>query len=294
MIVAIRGGLGNQLFQAAFAQYLKLQGNEVYLDTRDYPVHDRIYMLERCGFDFPVATPMHCEQALWRAKTKAGRISHKALARILKKKTFPGMVREPHKWHFSPELAHYPDLSYFDGYWMSYSYAEEGKCQFPFVHTPPPETLKIWEERLQAPHSVAVHIRRGDYAENAAIRKDYFVCDLDYFHRAMQQLTEKIPSCTFTLFSDDPAYIASQNWAPFDVKILPDFPEVGDEQIMRLFSKAHHQIISNSTYSWWGAFLNDRAGKQVFAPDHWRTNMPSHSLQGHMLPPEWTLIPTTG
>ena len=291
MIVAIRGGLGNQLFQAAFARFLKAKGNRVFVDTRDYPKHDRVYMLEGCGFDFQVATDLQCDQALWRAGIRLKRAAVKALAKTGMGAPQPGLVLEKEKFEFDPALSALPDHSFFDGLWMNIRYIEEADFSLPLIVTPLPEPLSLWQEKLQQVNTAAVHIRRGDYAQHAEVRKSFLVCDHGYYKQAMTHLADRHENCKFMLFSDDPDYVAAQNWHPFEVEVLPAFPGIGDEQSMRLLSTAHHQILSNSTFSWWGAYLNRRPGKTVIVPDRWQKDLPTHKLVGKIIPTDWVCLP---
>lgn len=293
MIVAIRGGLGNQLFQAAFVQFLQQNSpHSVLVDIRDYPNHGRTFLLERCGFSFEVARPAACDQALWGTASSRSASLQKFLARVLPRQKEPGLIREPKKWRFDPELARLPANRYLDGLWMSTGYAKAVDFRIPLFQEPLPERLQPYAKALDREHSVAVHIRRGDYAHHPHIRRDYLVCEYEYFVRAMNHLAECLGTCSFFVFSDEPDSLGEQDWKGLPVQVIPSLPECGDEQILHLFSRAHHHILSNSTYSWWGAYFNQREGHRILVPDLWRRNLPTAELQGEFIPRSWTLFPT--
>lgn len=129
-------------------------------------------------------------------------------------------------------------------------YAAESNFEFPLDHRPFPRPLEGLASQLQLPNGIAVHVRRGDYVDNKRIRGDYLVCGLDYYKGSMKRLGEHYPDARFFLFSDNPGWLQAQDWSPLQATVIPPFPGIGDEIVLKLFSTAHHQIISNSTFSW--------------------------------------------
>ena len=117
-------------------------------------------------------------------------------------------------------------------------------------------------------NSVCVSIRRGDYV--TTYLKDFFLCDVDYFLRAIEIIKERVENPVFIFFSDD------IEWVKENIKInLPCYYESGVDPVwekLRLMYSCKHFILSNSTFSWWAQFLSRNISKIVISPDRWYGN----------------------
>jgi hypothetical protein len=146
-------------------------------------------------------------------------------------------------------------------------------------------------QRICSGPSAAIHVRRGDYARNASFNKEIGALGLDYYRRAIDLLRQHHPDVTLYIFSDDMDAVEKE--------FKPDGPHVFvrvtepwhsyDE--IRLMSQCRHAIISNSTFSWWGAWLNPSPEKMIIAPDPW---FAGGSYDGRDLVPEsWRRLSAT-
>lgn len=147
-------------------------------------------------------------------------------------------------------------------------------------------------EQIRASNSVSLHVRRGDYVSNQKIKKDALtpsgVCTEKYYFNAIEYIQAQIENPEFFVFSDDIEWcrqnlrLESAHYADWNV---------GKESFvdMQLMSCCKHNIISNSTFSWWGAWLNGNPGKMVLVPDKWYYN--GHI--GDILCDDWRKIKTT-
>jgi Glycosyl transferase family 11 len=132
-------------------------------------------------------------------------------------------------------------------------------------HVPWPDETRRMADRLRDERKVAVHVRRTDYIGNA----DVEVCGKDYYRRAMERLRSRQEGLRFFLFSDDPAW-CRENLASDDAEVCTLDGARGDAlHDLYLMSQAGHQIIANSSYSWWGAWLGKKPGQQVLVPAVW-------------------------
>ena len=150
---------------------------------------------------------------------------------------------------------------YFKG--ISHKLREEFKPKLP-LH----DHNKALMNAIQQSESVAISIRRGDFVDDEKIKGIYFVCDKNYYERAIDIMRKKVKNPTFVFFSND------IEWVKKNIKIdsCPCFYESGkDEQweVMRLMSSCKHFIISNSTFHWWAQYLSINPGKIVIAPSRW-------------------------
>ena len=124
-------------------------------------------------------------------------------------------------------------------------------------------------ENIKSTTSVSLHIRRGDFAENKAINSFHGLCDINYYCRAITHVNLNTQNPTFFIFSDD------INWAKKELKMTSKViyidHNIGKESYwdMRLMSYCKHNIIANSSFSWWAAWLNENQSKIVCAPEKW-------------------------
>lgn len=185
-----------------------------------------------------------------------------------------GLIFEPHYHHWRGVLD-VPEDSYLVGYWQSERYfrnaAQTIRDDFTF-RIPMSSRNAGLAERIQRVNAVSLHVRRGDYVKNPKTTATHGLCTLDYYRSAIRFVAEKADQPTFFIFSDDIPWVRAN--------LVIDYPCVyvdhnqGAESFndMRLMSLCRHHIIANSSFSWWGAWLNPDPCKLVIAPQKWFTN----------------------
>lgn len=134
----------------------------------------------------------------------------------------------------------------------------------------PLEHNKCLYEAASKENSVCISIRRGDYL-NDKYKKNFYVCDENYFFHAIELIKKKIKDPIFIFFSDDIQWVREH----FHDDDLPYFYESGNDPVwekLRLMYSCHHFIISNSTFSWWAQYLGRREDKIVISPSSWYAN----------------------
>ncbi len=139
--------------------------------------------------------------------------------------------------------------------------------------TLPRESL-IFEENLRSQTTVSLHVRRGDYVHISSTQ----CLAPDYHASAIRHFRQRLPNVRFCVFSDDIAWCRNQ--FPEPDFLFCDLPACHTDPLhdMRLMAACHHHVIVNSSYSWWGAWLNPSADKVVVAPSMWMTDLPSTDL----------------
>lgn len=176
------------------------------------------------------------------------------------------------------------------GWWQSYRYpmAFEADIRRQFqLKSPSAAYGALLREIKGAGRTVSVHVRRGDYLTD----RPGAVLPASYFHAAAEQLSPSSEPTTFFIFSDD------LNWAMDSLKLPGNMAPVeingGDtpEEELHLMAACRDHIIANSTFSWWGAWLNPDAAKQVIAPRQWLATPDSYFPD--LLPPEWITSPVS-
>lgn len=133
--------------------------------------------------------------------------------------------------------------------------------------TPLPETYRAWADQARTAASVAVHIRRGDYVHNAGAAALHGVLPESYYRHAISLIQEKVNEPLFFFFSDDIEWVKSHFADTGGIFISS--PEGTPHHDLELMRQCRHQVIANSSFSWWGAWLNTHPDKVVIAPEQW-------------------------
>ena len=181
---------------------------------------------------------------------------------------------------------------YIEGYWQNYKYFNEIKelLEKDFVF---PEYInesdKEMAEKIKNSNSVGIHVRRGDYSSNPRINQYHGTCSLEYYQKAAKTLENRFSDLKYFLFSDDP------EWVNDNFNFLNNFKIVSDGKRseldeMHLLSDCKHQIIANSSFSWWGAWLNKNPEKVIIAPERWFLDEEKQKQSKNITLDEWIKI----
>ena len=144
--------------------------------------------------------------------------------------------------------------------------------------------------RISQSNSISIHVRRGDYVDILSANKNHGVCSLDYYRKSIDYILSKIDNPTFFVFSDDPI------WVEENLKIDEAHEyvtgNIGKMSYvdMQLMSQCKHNIIANSSFSWWGAWLNQNPKKNIIAPKQWFAGVEKNSNKKELVPSTWTRI----
>ncbi|WP_316826672.1 alpha-1,2-fucosyltransferase [Pedobacter miscanthi] len=267
-IVKLLGGLGNQMFQYAFYRSLQNKGINVYADLsdfEDYPLHNG-YELERV-FNIHVKTPGKFLLELF--KPNQSKWIFRKLKRILNLKNTYRV--EENELRFDASFLN-NNNNYYAGYWQNEEYfqtiANQIKHDFKFPEIEEIKNQTVMQQINQA-EGVALHVRRGDYLKDPLLGN---ICDLNYYEQAILTINSKIKNAQFFVFSDDMGW-CQQNLKLENVTYI-DWNKGNSSYIdMQLMSNCKHNIIANSSFSWWGAWLNNNTSKMVIAPKKWVNNL---------------------
>ncbi|MCR5503132.1 MAG: alpha-1,2-fucosyltransferase [Lachnospiraceae bacterium] len=288
-IIRMSGGLGNQMFQ--YALYLKfaLTGTDCRFDDfSEYEDHDnaRPILLEKFGIAYPKASRSEVNAITNGQPDLLHRIQRKITGRRTKE------YRE-YSCNYDEEVL-LKDDAYLVGNFQTERYFRDIKEDvleaftfLPEVKEEAEEILRLEENRLMIlpslaydagkKNTVSIHIRRGDYLTTADVYGG--ICTPEYYRKAIEQILRSVRDAEFILFSDDKEWAAAmaKEWTEqyrrgkqnnrFSALLGTD--EDTGYIDMYLMSLCRHHIIANSSFSWWGAYLDTRPGKMVFAPAKW-------------------------
>lgn len=292
MIVShILGGIGNQMFQYAAGRSLAIHLNDYYmLDLNDFDryVHHNGYEL-KCVFDVPVepTSPDELQSVLGlRRLSLVKKILRRRQFSFLRGQTF---IVEPH-FNFWPKFFSLNSSSYLYGYWQSEKYFKSIekviRDHFTFKKPLAGKNL-IAANQIDTINAISLHVRRGDYVNDSKTSNIMSVCDSDYYGQAVSYMANKVSNPVFYVFSDDMDWVRRSVRIDYSCVYIDHNKGLDSYIDMQLMSLCKHHVIANSSFSWWGAWLNPRAEKIVIAPRVWFRNGNNDS---DLIPSEWVRL----
>lgn len=275
LIVAFSHGLGNQMFQYALYRLFFKNAKKVKADLSAY-LKPGMMPFELTHF-FPNIKLDSCNQKQKERYLKQNKVYIEEPPRGSEKTTFNKDLLEM-------------NFGYIEGFHCSYKYPalirKELLEDFHFPHQRDNKLLEL-ENIFRRKVVVGVHVRRGDFLNSKYNREMGNICTKEYYLKAIECIKKKYSNLTFCFFSNDMPWvkknIREENALYIDNNM---FAEYYDWYDMYLMSICSHNIIPNSTFGWWGAWLNQNPDKIVIAPKKWRNRWEATDW----CPPEWLLI----
>lgn len=256
----IQSGLANQMFQYAFFLSLKThsQKHKHYrLNTTEYliwPIHN--------GYELGRVFGINEETVQYKS-----RIGKRWMKFLFEHEPRLFVCKDPKYAYF--EKAYNSMKPYLLGYWMNPQYFAgiEDKIRQAFTFQGIDEMNAEIAREMQNCNSVALHVRRGDYLK---MKNHFCICELDYYERALEFIKARIDSPIVYVFSDDIEWCYENiNKLGVKYKIVDINRGIDSYKDMFLMTQCRHIIMANSTFSWWGAWLNRNPNKIVITPSSW-------------------------
>lgn len=281
VIVKLIGGLGNQLFQYAAARRIAcFSGQELKIDISGFQQYDlRNYELKHFNIVEKFAENLECK-----------RLQHDIFDWI--KPYYSRTFIKERNFQFCPQILekkHYNLL--LEGYWQSEKYFKniEDVIRKEFTVKVPLSGLNIVIARhISEVNAVSLHVRRGDYVDNPKTNQYHGTCDLAYYQECIAKLAARVDKPHFIAFSDDPEWTRENLKIDFPVTYITHNGAEKAYEDLRLMRLCKHHIIANSSFSWWGAWLNPRKDKIVYAPNRWFNNNDIDTRD--LLPEAWIKV----
>ncbi len=266
--VIFYGGLGNQLFQYAFYLYLK----QKYPNHR-YKVDYNFYNVRKIHSGAVAHKLMKIESEdvyrRWKIPWLYLLLFH------VQRRT--GFIRGENDtlYDFTNFEKYVRDINnktvaYF-GYWQSYKIVDEVKEELLSNFLQPVDADEYLLSQIDRSNSVSIHIRRGDFYSPKFSWKYGGICDVNYYHKAIGYLQELSNDNHYFVFTDDVEWVQSNIVFPNIDNVTFVSRDYKSDDYVELFymTKCKHNIISNSSFSWWGAYLNQYNKKTVVCPTKW-------------------------
>lgn len=266
MIVRLNGGLGNQMFQYAFGRSVsKIRGEDLFFVKvgLDRGYH-RAYSLGAFNVE---------------AKFTGG---------------VSGPVYDERTFAYDPGVFAAPTGSYYCGCWQTEKYFNEAlvRKELSFKNPMSQQTEQV-AEKIRSRTSAFIHVRRTDYLYPATAAY-HGNMGMDYYEKAMAYVRERVPNVHFFVFSDEPQWCRGAFQG--DAFTIVGHNGMGDgsrgpsteHEDLYLMSLCGHAIIPNSSFGWWGAWLNPEKQRVVVAPERWfaGANLDTKDL----IPPHWSRL----
>lgn len=288
-IVFLQGGLGNQLFQYAFFLSKKEKGENVVCNSTMLQIS-----VQHNGFELKSLFDIQDVEC------NSNKLFLRMLCRfivnrefkfkkvVLKCLSFCGLqlVIDAIPSVYQPQFPDCKHRTYYLGYWQTEKYFVHIRQQlldvFCFDESKlSPQTLSV-RNRIQCSNSVSLHVRRGDYLSEQNKKLYDGICTLNYYERAISMMEERVTNPVFYIFSDDMEWVR-QSLNVSNATFIDWNRREDSWQDMYLMSQCKHNIIANSTFSWWGGWLNTNSEKIVVCPSRFINS----SMLSDIIPGSW-------
>ncbi len=281
VLLKLKGSLGNQLFQYCF-------GRSVAIDTNSKLIIDKSLIYKFKAQSYYSLNLYNIKATVLPFSTKY--LPYKLLGKVGVK--FYNIIPEDETKFYDENILRQINKSkgmlILNGYWQSYKYFESNwdtiKSEISLKDTVLNSYKLAIAQEIKSSNSISLHIRRGDYLQSPS----HTSLKLDYYYKAVKILKKKGTERIF-IFSDDLVW-AKKNLNNLSNTVFVEQDIQYPQSDLYLMSLAKHNIIANSTFSWWGAWLNNNDGKKVIAPRNWFTDNTRNKYISDLIPQSWILI----
>lgn len=293
IITKLMGGLGNQMFQYAAGRALAIRHKTVLMLDLSYLQGDqegstlRRYMLDQFKICAEIAHPSEVPSPEHDTPKSVYEAVRRYLTRLC---TNDSRFTFLYEFDNTINNAYFtaPCNTYLSGYWQSERYFKDVsdviRSDFMPVTEPDKENRDL-ADLISNTNSISIHFRRGDYVYDQAMRAVHGICLDEYYKKCIQEVMKSISEPHFFLFSDEPQWVREQVDLTVPCTVISHNPPESPLTDLWLMSLCKHNIIANSSFSWWAAWLNNNHGKRVFAPSLWFAD-PGHVPHG-LIPSGW-------
>ncbi len=288
IIVQLTGGLGNQLFQYAFGKALAIRNEcKFKLDLSMFEMDGkREYSLAPFSVTATIASTSEREILQGKDSSKLQKIRRILFYRDTK-------IIEEKVLCFNPKHLSIKKPAYIIGYWQSEKYflefEKEIRNEF-HISVEPSSSNQVILMRINTCNSISLHIRRGDFIYDRISSELHGSCSIQYYQKAVDLISSTIANPVFFIFSDDINWAKANLHLNFETVFIDINDAKTDYEDLRLMSSCKHHILANSTFSWWGAWLNPSLDKIVIAPQKWFADEEWNNRTSDLIPTTWIRI----
>lgn len=266
IIIKVKGRLGNQMFDYALLRKLESMGKDVRLDF------SQLY-IDGIKNELNIFTNLKYTEANINDVCRLGDCKKDFFSKARRK---CGFRKKTHLYEenmmFMNNIFELDEV-YLEGFWQSEKYFPDmrKKLLTEFTFDNVDELNKDVINQIKTTNSVSLHVRRGDYTEKKYAGIYGGICTKNYYENALTYLKSRYKDIVVFIFSDDLQW-AAQNFKGENCVLVKENTGNRSHLDMYLMSQCKHNIIANSSFSWWGAWLNENPEKVVIAPEKWLNN----------------------
>lgn len=287
IVVRLNGGLGNQLFQYATGRQLAFLNNtELFLDTTKLSSNESssVWKYELSAFN--ILSTIADEHLLHKFHGSEFSTKERILTKLVTFGKFGKYKFD--EYGYNEEVLDLRGNYYLRGFFQSEKYfkniADLIKSELQIKEEYLPDDKNLVNE-ISNSQSVSIHIRRGDYIRNLSSMDAHGLCSKDYYFKSIEFLKKELgENIHFYFFTDDEDWINREMRWDVNFTLISGKTTIEDFYLMSL---CKHNIIANSTFSWWAAWLNKNQNKKVIIPKHWRTNIRTEDIE--LSPSKWLI-----
>ena len=280
--IKLTGGLGNQMFQFATGFAIAKKNNVRLSLDLNYINRRQLFN----GFELEKVFNIYSKVSFLNKALSFQSINFKEILNKIDV-TFYNF-KEPH-FHYTSKILDIPKHSFLDGYWQSElyfkDYSKEIKKIFNFSDKLDEQNELISNDINQS-NSISIHIRRGDFLLKR--NDNHYVNLKEYYLKAINESSKFFKNPKYFIFTDDPSWVTDNFVLDHSYFIVPVNQGTKSFYDMHLMSLCKSNIIANSSFSWWGAWLNSKKDKIIYAPKNWFKDKSIST--DDLIPNSWNVI----
>lgn len=291
IVVNLKGGLGNQMFQYAAGRSLSLHLGKSLLLDRSFYCHNgnRQYELNILNINENyIESPKNILKRFW--VNRNNQLLCNLANQFLPEYSVKLIIDE--EMGYDSNIFSNAGIIRLAGYWQCDSYfqsiANTIRNEFSFKYAPSLTNSRMIEHINNFEDSVCVHIRRGDYLSTPQNRLIYNCCGLEYYKKAISTMAERLNNPMWFIFTDDPEWAQEHLSFCQPSKIINHNLGQQNYEDLRLMKHCKNFIIANSSFSWWAAWLAKNQKKIVIAPRRWYADNQNRSPD--IVPDSWVRL----
>lgn len=295
IVTKLQGGVGNQMFQYAAGRALSERiGAELVLDLSWYEGRKAVGDTSR-PYGLDVFSILGREATAQEEQGVHYIEEPSPLKRRLKYLLHPEAPKLQALWEaghqYNQAFEKASDNTWLVGFWQTEKYftsiADVIRQEFTIKPRPSAENERLLEQ-IKATNAVSLHVRRGDYVKNAAANKFHGLVGIPYYNAGIKHIARTTKDLTVFVFSDEPEWCRDNLKFEFPTVFVGHNAGPKAYEDLRLMSSCRHHIIANSSFSWWGAWLNPGADKIVVGPRQWFLDDSKDTSD--VLPKDWIAL----
>ncbi len=291
--VYVIGGLGNQMFQYAFGYSVcKKLGCNFRLDISSFDTYewhpyklnlyniDENYVSNNEGYRLKIAIDRFNKGDSFELENNSYQICNSYYKESL------GII-------FDKNVFKRKSGVYFQGYWQTEKYFKNYRTDILRIFTLKGKIsnkAEQYKSKIINCNSVSLHIRRGNYITDKKVSETHGVCEIEYYKRSISFIMKDVKNVHFFIFSNDLDWAKDNFTFINNITFIELESKTLDHEEMYLMSQCQHNIIANSTFSWWGAWLNQNLNKIVIAPKSWFVDPLRNNNIPDLIPEKWVCL----